>query len=282
MNLPFFFFPLKELYIITKSPKDTVFFCLDCKLKPCCTQCTSNKGEHHGHRTDSLELVNTLSVLEHTQDIMDRLITSSIKDKNELLKILVYNYNNEYHNKEIFEKFNEISKFNDQQIFNNEDCFNVHGDTIKTIKFNNLNFNIYKEGDILNFKENVGIEFKDNSIKNQLPSSVMLLDGFNQKLTPGILPDHIKWLHLGDIKQELIVGSIPNTVTHVTLFDGFNLKLTPGILPNCLESLYLGNIGQEFMIGSIPNTVKKVKISENFKHQIEPFVSKNEIIIKLG
>ncbi|KAM9995379.1 hypothetical protein ACTFIY_001560 [Dictyostelium cf. discoideum] len=32
--------------------KDIVFFCLDCKLIPCCIQCTSIKGEHHGHRTD--------------------------------------------------------------------------------------------------------------------------------------------------------------------------------------------------------------------------------------
>ncbi|EAL62511.1 hypothetical protein DDB_G0289821 [Dictyostelium discoideum AX4] len=61
--------------------------------------------------------------------------------------------------------------------------------------------------------------------------NVTLEDGFNQKLTPGILPDSVGSLDLGDIKQELIIGSIPNTVTNIFLLEGFNQKLTPDILP---------------------------------------------------
>ncbi|EAL62657.1 hypothetical protein DDB_G0289565 [Dictyostelium discoideum AX4] len=29
-----------------------MFFCLDCQLIPCCAQCTSVSGEHHGHKTN--------------------------------------------------------------------------------------------------------------------------------------------------------------------------------------------------------------------------------------
>ncbi|KAM9995373.1 hypothetical protein ACTFIY_001553 [Dictyostelium cf. discoideum] len=43
--------------------------------------------------------------------------------------------------------------------------------------------------------------------------SVFLEDGFNQKLTPGILPNGVKSLGLGEIRQELIISSITNTVT---------------------------------------------------------------------
>ncbi|KAM9947866.1 hypothetical protein ACTFIT_001203 [Dictyostelium discoideum] len=279
--------------------KDIIFFCLDCKLIPCCIQCISSKGEHHGHRTDPLESTsNILSLMNNFKDDIHQKIIDDIKN-------------------------------NLKSIYTLDNCrFKIEFDenNNKFFKWNNLKFYIYIEGGFFKFEE--GIAFKDNcnilsELKNKLPSHVMLLDGFNQKLTPGILPNRVKCLYLGDIKkeliigsipntvtlvsllngfnqkltpgilpdsveslnlgdikQELIIGSIPNTVTNVSLKDGFNQKLTPGILPDGLESLCLGDIKQELIIGSIPNTVKKVKVFQSFKHQIEPYVSKNVKIIQ--
>ncbi|KAM9993918.1 hypothetical protein ACTFIZ_011879 [Dictyostelium cf. discoideum] len=142
--------------------RDIVFFCLDCKLITCCIQCTSSKGEHHGHRTD---------ILESTSNIISLM-------NNFILQIETDENNNKF------------------------------------FKWNNLKF--YIDDDSLKFKENEGIALKYNynilsKLKNLLPSTVMLLDGFNQKLTAGILPDSVQSLYLGDIKQELIIGSITST-----------------------------------------------------------------------
>ncbi|KAM9947794.1 hypothetical protein ACTFIT_001129 [Dictyostelium discoideum] len=405
--------------------KDIIFFCLDCKLMPCCTICISSKGEHHAHRIDPLEsssnilsLMNSFKddvhqkvierietneiILKQSSDkyneiqsqfdnnnnslkkeikkihdiisiieldikkqletafgnntLINSMINSSINNDNQILSTIINNENeneNENENIKTIEKLNEILKLNDQQINDNgdDDDFFIDRDIIKIIKqyqqslivlnknnnidnsnklngydnqiihfhkiiediknnlksiysfndsrfkieidennnkffnWNNLKFYTYIEGDFINFKTNEGIAFKDNcnilsKLKNQLPSNVMLLDGFNQKLKPGILPGGIKWLHIGDLKQELIIGSIPNTVKNITLLDGFNQKLTPGILPDGIDSLYLDDIKEELMIGSIPNSVKRVKVSKSFNLQIEPYVSKNVIIVK--
>ncbi|KAM9947871.1 hypothetical protein ACTFIT_001208 [Dictyostelium discoideum] len=133
------------------------------------------------------------------------------------------------------------------------------------------------------------------SIPNTV-TRVSLKDGFNQKLTPGILPGGIEWLYLGDIKQELIIGSIrpsiipdgikglyfggikqelmigsiPNTVTFVSLLNGFNQKLTPGILPDGVKELLFGDTKQELIIGSIPNTVTRVSLLDGFNQKLTP------------
>ncbi|KAM9995331.1 hypothetical protein ACTFIY_001511 [Dictyostelium cf. discoideum] len=318
--------------------KDIVFFCLDCKLIPCCIQCTSSKGEHHGHRTDPLESTsNILSLMNNFKDytskkikkihdiisiieldikkqlettfenntLINTIITSSINNDNQILSTIINNNNNKNENENenenenitTIEKLNEILKFNDEQIYDNGEDTIIDRDTIKIIKqyqqslivlnnnnnihssnklneydnqiiyfynqiiddlknnlksiytlnniksiytsnncgskieidennnkffkWDNLKFYIYIDGDSFKFNVNEGIAFKDNCNilsklkKNQLPSNVMLLDGFNQKLTPGILPDSVEWLYIGDIKQELIIGSIPNTVKKV-------------------------------------------------------------------
>ncbi|KAM9994867.1 hypothetical protein ACTFIY_001036 [Dictyostelium cf. discoideum] len=411
--------------------KDIVFFCLDCKLIPCCIQCTSSKGEHHGHRTDPLESTsNVLSlmnnfknhvyqkvierietnekILKRSNDkynkiqlqfdinnsslkreikkihdiisiieldikkqlettfenntLINTLIASSINNDNEILSTIINNKNenqndeNENGNITTIEKLNEILTINDQQLYDIGDDFHIDRDTIKIIKqyqqaliilnnnnnnnnnsnklneydnqiihfhnqiideiknnlksiycfnscnkrfkieidennnkffkWNGLKFYIHIEGDFFKHNQIIFMAFDDNCNflskleKNQLPPGVMLLDGFNQKLTPGILPEGVKFLYLGDIKQELMIGSIPNTVIHVHLKNGFNQKLTPGILPEGVQSLYLGDIKQELINGSIPNTVKEVNVSNSFKHQIEPYVSENVKIIK--
>ncbi|EAL62611.1 hypothetical protein DDB_G0289799 [Dictyostelium discoideum AX4] len=228
--------------------KDIIFFCLDCKLIPCCIQCISSKGEHHGHRTDPLESTsNILSLMNNFKDDIHQKEGIAFKDNCNILSELK---NKLPSHVMLLDGFNQ--KLTPGILPNRVKCLYL--------------------GDI-----------KKELIIGSIPNTVTLvslLNGFNQKLTPGILPDSVESLNLGDIKQELIIGSIPNTVTNVSLKDGFNQKLTPGILPDGLESLCLGDIKQELIIGSIPNTVKKVKVFQSFKHQIEPYVSKNVKIIQ--
>lgn len=137
-------------------------------------------------------------------------------------------------------------------------------------------FYIYTDKESFEFNNKRCIAFKEDcSIlskleNNQIPSSVMLLDGFNQKLIRNILPEGILSLYLCDIRQELIIGSIPNTVVGVYLLDGFNQKIEPGILPNGIKSLHLCDIKQGLTIGSIPDALEYVFIEYRFNQKLAP------------
>ncbi|EAL61995.1 hypothetical protein DDB_G0290861 [Dictyostelium discoideum AX4] len=131
----------------------------------------------------------------------------------------------------------------------------------KPFKFNKL---------CMAFKDDCNILSKLE--KNQLPSDVMLLDGFNQKFIQNILPEGLESLYLGDIKQELVIGSILYTVKNVYLFDGFNQKLIPAVLPKGVKSLFIGDIKQKLIIGSIPNTVRSVYLEDGFNQKLAPAI----------
>ncbi|KAM9995267.1 hypothetical protein ACTFIY_001436 [Dictyostelium cf. discoideum] len=147
-----------------------------------------------------------------------------------------------------------------------------------------------------------------------LPNTVTTVtfgDGFNQKLTKGmipegvkdlrlgnikqeliidsipnksgipncIIPEGVKELYIGNIKQELIIGSIPNSVTIVILCNGFNQKLTKGIIPKGVKELRLGDIKEELIIGSIPNTISTVRIIPEGVKELRLGDIKKELII---
>ncbi|EAL62438.1 hypothetical protein DDB_G0290065, partial [Dictyostelium discoideum AX4] len=63
-------------------------------------------------------------------------------------------------------------------------------------------------------------------------TTVTLCDGFNQKLTKGIIPDTIKDLHIGDIKQDLIIDSIPNTLSNVHIYKSCKKIINPFVPEN--------------------------------------------------
>ncbi|EAL62389.1 hypothetical protein DDB_G0290101 [Dictyostelium discoideum AX4] len=67
----------------------------------------------------------------------------------------------------------------------------------------------------LAFKDNCNYLSKLNTVSNK----ALLLNGFNQKLTKGIIPEGVKELYICDIKQELIIGSIPNTQVEATVWN---------------------------------------------------------------
>ncbi|KAM9970229.1 hypothetical protein ACTFIR_002077 [Dictyostelium discoideum] len=67
--------------------KDLIFFCLDCKLMPCCTGCISCKGEHHGHRIDPLgSSSNILSLMNSFKDDVHQKLIERIETNETILK----------------------------------------------------------------------------------------------------------------------------------------------------------------------------------------------------
>ncbi|KAM9988818.1 hypothetical protein ACTFIY_004840 [Dictyostelium cf. discoideum] len=162
-----------------------------------------------------IEILNEIIIKNNQQ--LDRDTFKIIKQYQQSLIVL-----NNHNSNKLKEYKNQIIHFNCQII---DDIKNK----LKSIyTFNDIN--IYKNNRyeieidennnefiklIFKLKEGCSIAFTDDcnilsKLKDKLPLSVMLLDGFKQKLTPGILPECVKSLYLGDIKQELMIGSIPN------------------------------------------------------------------------
>ncbi|KAM9963579.1 hypothetical protein ACTFIW_006812 [Dictyostelium discoideum] len=101
---------------------------------------------------------------------------------------------------------------------------------------------IYKDDSIVpNGTGFVAIAPSVKTIKiGSIPTSVqslILLDGFNVKLTEGMLPQSITHLLVGAIKKPLLKGSIPNGVNHLFLLDGFNQEITE--IPQSVSFFYL-------------------------------------------
>ncbi|EAL62600.1 hypothetical protein DDB_G0289777 [Dictyostelium discoideum AX4] len=252
----------------------------------------NNKNENKNENENENEIITTIEKLNEILKFNDQQIYDNgddfiiDRDTIKIIKqyqqsLIVLNNNNNINNSNKLNEYdNQIIHFNNQiidDIKNNLKSIyslNKSNDRFKIeIDKNNNEFIKYRlswgdNKDCIAFKDNCDILSKLK--KNQLPSSVMLLDGFNQILTPGILPDGVESLYLYDIKQELMIGSIPNTVTSVCFEDGFNQKLTPGILPDSVKWLYIGNIKKELIIGSIPNTVTHVHLFDGFNQKLTP------------
>ncbi|KAM9970803.1 hypothetical protein ACTFIR_002667 [Dictyostelium discoideum] len=242
-----------------------------------------NENENENENNNNQILTNND---QHDDFVIDRDTMKIIKQYQQSLIVLNNNNNidnsnkiNEYDNQIIHLNNEIIDDFKNKlkSIYTLNKCtfkIEIDENNNKFFKWDKLKFYIYKEGDFLKPNKNECIAFEDNCNilsklkKNQLPPTVMLLDGFNQKLTPGIIPDGVKLLYLGDIKQELIMGFIPKTVTSVHLLDGFNQKFTPGVLSEGFESLYLYDFKQELLIGPIPKTVRRVYLKYRFNQKL--------------
>ncbi|KAM9983123.1 hypothetical protein ACTFIZ_005720 [Dictyostelium cf. discoideum] len=75
-------------------------------------------------------------------------------------------------------------------------------------------------------------------------------------------------LALGPSIKNLIVGSIPVTVTSIFLLNGFDFQLFSGILPISLQVLYVGAIKYPLLIGSIPPNVNSLFLLDGFNQKI--------------
>ncbi|KAM9967801.1 hypothetical protein ACTFIW_001888 [Dictyostelium discoideum] len=137
-------------------------------------------------------------------------------------------------------------KINSDQFYNTEpDTFELRG----------VKFQIYRDG-AKNVKLNGSVAFDNKIFINfntfHSLTTVCLMDGFDQTLNANTLPTSITDLYIGDIKSNLVVGSIPKSVTSLFLMDGFSKSIESGIIPDSVENLYLGKIKSKLSNASIP------------------------------
>ncbi|EGC40355.1 hypothetical protein DICPUDRAFT_146688 [Dictyostelium purpureum] len=69
-------------------------------------------------------------------------------------------------------------------------------------------------------------------------TSIELCNEFNLKLSPGVIPDSVTSIYIGDIKEPLVRKSIPNNITHFSVFRGYKHSLK-NIIPDSVSYLYL-------------------------------------------
>ncbi|KAM9993920.1 hypothetical protein ACTFIZ_011881 [Dictyostelium cf. discoideum] len=125
--------------------RDIVFFCLDCKLIPCCIECTSSKGEHHGHRTDTLESTsNIISLMNNFKDDIYQKVIERIDSNKTILK-------------QSNDKYNEIqSQFNNNNNSLKKEIKKIH-DIISIIE--------------LDIKKQLETTFENNTLINTIITS---------------------------------------------------------------------------------------------------------------
>jgi FNIP Repeat len=90
----------------------------------------------------------------------------------------------------------------------------------------------------------------------------------NTELTPGILPNTLKTLHLKNFtnnNKPLTSGSFPESLEkiHLGSFTNGGQELTAGMLPNSLRYIYMNdfkNAGQELKAGVLPNSLYLVSM----------------------
>ncbi|KAM9970688.1 hypothetical protein ACTFIR_002552 [Dictyostelium discoideum] len=139
-----------------------------------------------------------------------------------------------------------------------------------------------------------------HNIKSELnigsiPGSVgqlALNDGFSQTLKPGIIPktaltnylqqvlsEGVQRLVFHQVKDLLIVGSIPKSIHSLFFENGFNQIISPGIITNGVSKLVLGEIKQPLLVNSIPNSVINLHITIRFNQALTPGIITNSIKI---
>ncbi|EGC35477.1 hypothetical protein DICPUDRAFT_152220 [Dictyostelium purpureum] len=142
-------------------------------------------------------------------------------------------------------KLNDIIFKYDKELKNNKNLI------IKKLILNE-NINLNKEVEII------------NNIKE------LYLNNKEIKIEKDSLPDGIEKLHLGKLKEPLVVGSIPRTVRWLWLEDGFNQPITSGIIPDSVHSLYIGDVEKESFNGEsvFPNSIRWLYFLDGFGLQV--------------
>ncbi|KAN0038153.1 hypothetical protein ACTA71_000325 [Dictyostelium dimigraforme] len=216
-----------------------------------------------------IDIQNNLNLIYNIKGLNEKYSIEIDKNKNKYIKRM-YDFR--------FYLYLENQKFpkNEYSVALGEDC----GSLSELKSITNLIFVKLLDG----FDERLevlpnGIIFLDiHDIKTPLevgsiPSTVeslILSDGYNQSIKPGVIPSSVKYLYLYDIKQPLEVGSIPSTVEHLTLSDGYNQSIKPGIIPSSVKYLYLYDIKQPLEVISIPKTNIDLTFRNGFNQIISP------------
>ncbi|KYR02030.1 hypothetical protein DLAC_00826 [Tieghemostelium lacteum] len=93
---------------------------------------------------------------------------------------------------------------------------------------------------------------------------------YNQLLQPGVLPESLKVLYLGEnFERELQPGSLPQGLEKLVFSDCWNFPISPGTLPVELRELYFGeNFNQELSIGVLPQNLEILELGGQFNHPL--------------
>ncbi|KAM9948263.1 hypothetical protein ACTFIT_001613 [Dictyostelium discoideum] len=109
--------------------KNLELLCFNCKFIPCCMHCISQHGEHHGHKTNCIDSIETSNILKmmnlFKNDIIPKLKEIVENDKQIINKSEnIYNeINQQYENNKIlvtneFKKFHTLIQINQLDIEN--------------------------------------------------------------------------------------------------------------------------------------------------------------------
>ncbi|EGC39421.1 hypothetical protein DICPUDRAFT_75070 [Dictyostelium purpureum] len=109
-------------------------------------------------------------------------------------------------------------------------------------------------------------------------TSIQLCYEFNLKLSPGVIPDSVTSIYIGDIKKPLHHGSIPNSITHFSVFRGYKHSLK-NIIPDSVTYLYLEEFKHlDQIVYSLPKNLKNIKLG--FTLSKDPKISKYGFILE--
>ncbi|KAM9995001.1 hypothetical protein ACTFIY_001175 [Dictyostelium cf. discoideum] len=203
---------------------------------------------------------------------------------NDIIEIAIANNNNNSINNKKNEKLKiEVDENNFKFIKGRYEKFYIYSENCEFSNFEDKRAIAFGEDCVSvmlldGFKESLEPGVLPNVV-GSIPSTVsefIFHDGFNQSLEPGIIPRNYKvrfpfspmegaqHLTLHNIKSELNIGSIPESVHQLILKDGFSQTLKPVVIPKTVSSLILQLITQPLIIGSIPNTVSAIFFHKDF------------------
>ncbi|KAN0019065.1 hypothetical protein ACTFIU_002267 [Dictyostelium citrinum] len=216
---------------------------------------------NHNYKNNIITINN--NEINNVKDLIKSFF--SLKNKNEIVSNKIDeedNKNNIKKNKESVEDKNNIQ---------------FDKDNYRYVTYNGLKFYVYSESYPFPFDNDMisNIAFGNdcgNLSKFKFGpnvNSIILLNGFNQFISPGTLPDTITTIHCFQLNKPLIEGSIPKSVKFLTFNDGFD-QLLPGIISNEVVVLSIHDIKKELMFGSIPNTIKNITFGSNFNQVLLP------------
>ncbi|EGC39391.1 hypothetical protein DICPUDRAFT_75061 [Dictyostelium purpureum] len=92
-------------------------------------------------------------------------------------------------------------------------------------------------------------------------TSIELCNEFNLKLSPGVIPDSVTSIYIGDIKEPLYQDSIPKSITRIDVFRGYKHSLK-NIIPDSVTYLYLEEFKHlDQIVYSLPKNLKILNCS---------------------
>ncbi|EFA74976.1 hypothetical protein PPL_12010 [Heterostelium album PN500] len=93
---------------------------------------------------------------------------------------------------------------------------------------------------------------------------------FDSPLRPGELPPNLEYLYLGELNQELPVGSLPPKLKEIVFGNSYNVFILPNVLPSSLKRIKFGSSFNQYLVaGVIPLGCETLCFGHQFDQTIE-------------